>query len=51
MSEPLSPERWERVEALFFEALERAPEEREAFLADACAEEPTLRDEVLSLLG
>ncbi|MFW6199121.1 MAG: tetratricopeptide repeat protein [Gemmatimonadota bacterium] len=50
MSEALSPERWERVEALFFDALEQPPEERQAFLADACGEEPSLRDEVLSLL-
>lgn len=50
MSEPLGPERWKQVEALFFEALERAPDEREAFLAEACDGDPTLRDEVLSLL-
>ena len=32
-----SPENpWQRIEALFYEALEHAPAAREAFLASAC---------------
>src|SRR5271154_555435 len=43
-------DRWLRVEEIYHAALERAPEEREAFLAAACGGDDALRDEVRSLL-
>ncbi|MFI4896280.1 MAG: tetratricopeptide repeat protein, partial [Phycisphaerales bacterium JB059] len=39
-----------RVEAVFHDALERAPEEREAFVDLSCADAPDLRDRVMALL-
>ena len=47
----MSPERWQQIEALYHAALERSGEERAAFLASACAEDPTLHQEVESLLS
>jgi len=41
---------WARVKAVFLEALERPDSERAAFLGDACAGDPRLRDEVQALL-
>src|SRR6516225_9671236 len=46
MTERLS----QRVESLFHEVLERSEGEREVFLAAACAGDPSLYDEVKSLL-
>jgi non-specific serine/threonine protein kinase/serine/threonine-protein kinase len=46
----MKPERWQRIKAIFQAALERAPEERTAFVAQACADDETLRPEVESLL-
>ena len=43
-------ELWKQVDALFEQALEQPPEEREAFVARAAQDNPVLRDEVLSLL-
>ncbi len=40
-----------RVESIFHAALERAPEEREAYVELACAADPALRDRVISLLS
>jgi eukaryotic-like serine/threonine-protein kinase len=42
---------WPRVKALFQEALDRAPKERDAFLAESCLGDPALRQEVESLLA
>lgn len=42
---------WDRIKAIFQEALERAPSERATFLDAACAGEPALRAEVESLLA
>ncbi|HEU4365292.1 MAG TPA: serine/threonine-protein kinase [Candidatus Krumholzibacteria bacterium] len=42
--------RWQRVEALFHEALERPEEERDAFLRAACAGDEALYNEVRALL-
>ena len=42
--------RWQRVEALFHEALDRPLAEREAFLRDACAGDDALYNEVTRLL-
>ena len=43
-------ERWREIDRLFDAALERAPAERAAFLAAACAGDDELRREVESLL-
>lgn len=42
----MDPETWKRIERVFLEALERAPEERGAFLDEACAGDAALRREV-----
>ncbi len=34
----MTPQRWERIKELFEAALERSPEERSAFVAEACGE-------------
>ena len=47
----MTPESWARVEKLYHAALERAPADRAAFLAEACAGDDALRREVESLLG
>src|SRR5262245_14525592 len=46
----MTPERWATVERLYHEALNRDAGEREVFLAEACAGDDTLRQEVESLL-
>ncbi|HEY9232670.1 MAG TPA: serine/threonine-protein kinase [Blastocatellia bacterium] len=51
MSEPLSPERWQQVEALYHAALERPPAKRLAWLAAHCAGDAELRREVETLLA
>src|SRR6266851_8493678 len=45
---PMTPERWRRVEELYHTALERAPRERVALLAQA---DPDVRREVELLLA
>jgi serine/threonine-protein kinase len=40
-----------RVRELFDAAVEQAPERREAYLAEACGQDPALRREVMSLLA
>lgn len=47
----MTPEQWQQIEQLYFTALERAPAERAAFLAQACAGQEALRREVESLLS
>jgi non-specific serine/threonine protein kinase/serine/threonine-protein kinase len=44
-------ENWPRIKAIVAEALERAPEERETFVSEACAADPSVRAEVESLLS
>src|SRR4030095_1036856 len=44
---PLDP----RIEAIFHEALARAPAEREAFVAEACAGDEALQHEIQRLLA
>ncbi len=44
------PEEWQRVKDLFAEAVERAPDERKAFLERSCRGEAGVLAEVLSLL-
>ncbi|MDQ3488755.1 MAG: serine/threonine protein kinase [Acidobacteriota bacterium] len=47
----MTPERWKQVNALFHEALERAPDEREHFLGERTRGDIEMRREVESLLG
>src|SRR5690606_37713321 len=42
---------WQRVEALFTEALDQPTGERHAFVAERCGDDDDLRGAVLSLLG
>jgi len=44
-------DRWEQIERLYHAALECEPEEREAFLDEACAGDEDLRREVAGLLA
>jgi eukaryotic-like serine/threonine-protein kinase len=46
----MQPERWRQIDQLFEAALKRRPDERAAFLADACADDELLPLEVESLL-
>ena len=43
--------RWQQVKQLFAAALERAPQQRTPFLAEACGEDVALRGEVEALLA
>ncbi len=47
----MPPERWRRVNQLFQDARELAPEERAAFLDASCAEDEALRRELLAMLA
>jgi hypothetical protein len=47
----MSPERWQQVEELYHEALEREPEGRDTFLRQACGDDAELCSEVESLLA
>ena len=47
----MTDERWPRVKALFQAAVERPPEERDAFLAAATGDDAALRRDVESLLA
>lgn len=42
---------WEKVKELFDAALQRKPEERDDFLAQACGSDSSLREEIQSLLS
>ncbi len=42
--------RWRQIEELYHAALERAPDERAAWLAETCADDSDLRREVEELL-
>jgi serine/threonine protein kinase len=46
----MDSERWEQIEALFFGALDRDPQERMVFLHAACVDDPALRGEVEAML-
>ncbi len=48
--ETMNNQRWRQIETLYHAALEHAPEERAAFLAEACADDSGLRREVEELL-
>jgi eukaryotic-like serine/threonine-protein kinase len=47
----VTPERWQAVKELLQAALERAPDERSAFLEEACRADAALKREVESLLA
>jgi serine/threonine protein kinase len=47
----MTPERWKQIEAIFESALEREPQERAAFLNQACRGDASLRQEIESLLA
>ena len=46
----MTPERWRQITEIFHAAREREPARREAFLAEACRDDPTLRREVEAML-
>ncbi len=46
----MDADRWRRIETIFAEALETAPEARDAYLNGACAGDSSMRGELLSLL-
>jgi len=48
---PVSAERWQAIDAIFADAVERPPAERSAFVANACGTDAELRAEVESLLA
>ncbi|MDX6577086.1 MAG: eukaryotic-like serine/threonine-protein kinase [Blastocatellia bacterium] len=47
----MKPERWQQLDKLFHAALEREPRERSAFIAEACANDISLRQQVEALLA
>ena len=47
----MSDQRWRRIEEICHEALERSPDDRAAFVREACAGDDALRAEVESLLA
>jgi len=46
----MTPERWQKLDKLFHEALEREPEARPAFVEQVCAGDDELRQELDSML-
>src|SRR6185369_2089805 len=47
----MTPERWQEIEAVFQEALDRPPLERASFLNDACAGDEELKEEATTLIA
>ena len=47
----MTPERWSQLDRLYHEALEYSADRRAAFLAQACHDDPTLRQAVESLIA
>ncbi|HKQ79328.1 MAG TPA: hypothetical protein VJ810_36880, partial [Blastocatellia bacterium] len=47
----MKPDRWRQVDQLFQSALERAPEDRAAFISEVCDGDDSLRREVEALLA
>ncbi len=47
----MTPERWQQIDKLLGQALERGPDKRSAFLDEACEGDKALRNEVESLLS
>jgi serine/threonine-protein kinase len=48
---PIDPERWRQIEEIFEQTLDLSPAQRSAFLNQACAGDPRLREEVEALLA
>jgi serine/threonine protein kinase/WD40 repeat protein len=46
----MSPERWQQIEKIYHEALQRKPDERSAFLDEVCGSDQALRKQIESLL-
>jgi serine/threonine protein kinase len=46
----MTPDRWQTIERLYHDALERSPSDRDGFLAAACKGDDALRTEVESLI-
>ncbi|HKX32072.1 MAG TPA: protein kinase [Blastocatellia bacterium] len=51
MEQQLTSERWQQVKQIFQAALELEPDDRAAYLAEACAGDPALLTEVESLIA
>ena len=49
--DPVDPDRWHRLSDIFHRALEQETDRRATFLDDACRGDPSLREEVESLLA
>ena len=47
----MTPQRWQRIEQIYYAALERAPAARVSFLVEACADDESLLPEVEALLS
>jgi hypothetical protein len=47
----MTPERWQQIQDVIEKALQLAPGERSAFLNQACSSDPSLREEVETLLA
>jgi serine/threonine protein kinase len=47
----MDPERWRRVERIYYEALERGADWQAAFIDEACGADEELRHEVMTLLS
>ena len=47
----MTPERWQKVDKLLEQALEKEPDRRGSFLEEACANDEELRREVEALLA
>ena len=47
----MTPERWREITEIFHAARERDPARREAFVAEACRDDPTLRRDVEAMLA
>lgn len=47
----MTPERWQQIKEIFQSALDHAPRDRSAFLANACGGDESLRQEVESLIA
>jgi hypothetical protein len=47
----MTPDRWERIEVLFDQALEQTPEQRGAWLREQCGGDDELCEEVEKLLA